>query len=79
MTTTTEEQLHKQSELHKLLTAMIVLPSLIVCLRFWSRALLPNGAASKTAFSRKFWWDDWSVLVAAVCIRPLKQNFQSIK
>ncbi|QKX55356.1 uncharacterized protein TRUGW13939_02448 [Talaromyces rugulosus] len=47
-----------------LLIAMIVLPTVAVLLRFWSRTLLP--ATGRLQSVGKFWWDDWSALVAAV-------------
>ncbi|KAA6409751.1 MAG: hypothetical protein FRX48_06363 [Lasallia pustulata] len=39
--------------------AMIIIPTVAVALRFWSRVL--SGHASK---DRVFWWDDWTALMA---------------
>ena len=44
--------------------AMIIIPTVAVALRFWSRAL--SGHASK---DRVFWWDDWTALMALVRTR----------
>lgn len=55
---------NKQNNLRTLLIAMIIVPSIVIFIRFWSRALLPISPTSKVA--RKFWWDDWTALIAAV-------------
>ena len=39
---------------------LIVVSTLAVALRFWSRAVVPTAKASR------FWWDDWTILVAWV-------------
>ncbi|PYI25961.1 hypothetical protein BP00DRAFT_430793 [Aspergillus indologenus CBS 114.80] len=44
--------------------ALIILPSVAVALRFWSRALLPKPPRANTHSG--FWWDDWTALAAAV-------------
>ncbi|KAF3061499.1 hypothetical protein GL218_03013 [Daldinia childiae] len=65
----------KQDELRKLLIAMMIVPTVVVLVRAWSRALMTPSAMSKTP--NKFWWDDWTafagaVLNIAVCIIGLK-------
>ena len=40
--------------------AMIAITTFFVALRFWSRALQRN------AKGQRFWWDDWTVLMALV-------------
>lgn len=54
----------KQSELRVLLITMIILPTVFVLIRAWSRALLP--ITPMTRIPNKFWWDDWTAFVAAV-------------
>jgi hypothetical protein len=55
----------KQGNLRALLIAMMVLPTVVILVRFWSRALLPAYSMSK--MPTRFWWDDWTALAAAVC------------
>jgi hypothetical protein len=50
--------------LRSLIIAFIILPSIAVSVRLWSRALLPGSTMSKTP--TRFWWDDWTVLAAGV-------------
>ena len=58
-------------ELQALLIAMIVIPTVAVIIRFWSRALLPGFSLSKQTL--RFWWDDWFALAAAVRQRNIHQ------
>ncbi|ROV87838.1 hypothetical protein VMCG_10546 [Cytospora schulzeri] len=53
----------KQSDLRTLLIAMVIVPTVIVIIRAWSRALLPVSPTSK--IPTKFWWDDWTAFAAA--------------
>ncbi|KAI1084497.1 hypothetical protein F5B20DRAFT_298673 [Whalleya microplaca] len=53
----------KQSELQTLLISMTVVPTVVVLIRAWSRALLPVTAMSKVP--SKFWWDDWTAFAGA--------------
>lgn len=39
---------------------LIILPTIAIILRFWSRALAFRGKV------RRFWWDDWTALLALV-------------
>lgn len=57
----------KQKQLWDLLIAMIILPTVVILVRFWSRALLPTLSVSKLPM--RFWWDDWTALAAAVSSR----------
>ena len=41
--------------------AMIIIPTIFIALRFWSRAL-----PRKSNQARRFWWDDWAILIALV-------------
>lgn len=54
----------KQSDLRTLLIAMTIVPTVIVLVRAWSRALLPVAPLSK--IPTRFWWDDWAAFAAAV-------------
>jgi hypothetical protein len=54
----------KQGALRSLLIAMTVLPTVVIIVRFWSRALLQDFTVSR--MPTKFWWDDWTALAAAV-------------
>lgn len=54
----------KQSELRALLITMAIVPTVVILIRAWSRALLP--VSSMTRIPTKFWWDDWTAFVAAV-------------
>jgi hypothetical protein len=54
----------QQGNLRMLLIAMAIVPTIVVLIRAWSRALLPVSAVSK--IPTKFWWDDWAAFVAAV-------------
>lgn len=56
--------------LRGLMIAMLVLPTVAVVLRFWSRAMLPGFSSTPI----RFWWDDWTALIAAVCL-PLRYHF----
>lgn len=56
----------KQADLRTLLIAMTVVPTIVVLIRAWSRALLPVSAMSK--MPTKFWWDDWTAFAGAVCL-----------
>ena len=49
-----------QPDFHGFAISMVVIPSVVVALRFWSRAL------NSTANGLRFWWDDWLVLAALV-------------
>lgn len=49
--------------LRTLLIVVIIIPTLVIILRFWSRAILP--AVTKSRSPVRFWWDDWAALVAA--------------
>lgn len=49
--------------------AMIIIPTVAVTLRFWSRVL--SGHASK---GRVFWWDDWTALMALVRTQLLNDS-----
>lgn len=55
---------NKQNNLRSLLVAMIVLPTVVVAIRFWSRYLSP--AFSISHMPTRFWWDDWTALTATV-------------
>ncbi|ETS75365.1 hypothetical protein PFICI_12309 [Pestalotiopsis fici W106-1] len=52
----------QQGQLRVLPIAMIVVPTIIILLRAWSRALLPVSPTSH--ITTKFWWDDWMVFAA---------------
>lgn len=54
----------KQAGLRALYIAMAIVPTVIVLVRAWSRALLPVPPTS--IISTKFWWDDWTAFAAAV-------------
>lgn len=45
-------------------TIGLVVPSLVVILRFWSRVI--QHAVSNSRTSVRFWWDDWTVLAASL-------------
>lgn len=53
-----------QTELRALLITMIILPTVIILIRAWSRALLPVDPTARIA--SRFWWDDWTAFIAAV-------------
>ncbi|KAK7744558.1 hypothetical protein SLS53_003443 [Cytospora paraplurivora] len=53
----------KQAGLRALYIAMAIVPTVIVLIRAWSRALLPVSPTS--IISTKFWWDDWTAFAAA--------------
>jgi hypothetical protein len=57
----------KQGALRSLLIAMTVVPTVVITIRFWSRALLQDFSLSKMPI--RFWWDDWIALAAAVSER----------
>lgn len=59
-------------QLRALLIAMLVLPTFAIIVRFWSRALLPSQPMSKRP--TRFWWDDWTALIAAVCPTPNNES-----
>ena len=44
---------------------MIILPTITVALRVWSR-LTPK--------SQRFWWDDWLAIASLVCTAPYPIN-----
>ncbi|KAI1260513.1 hypothetical protein F5Y18DRAFT_419999 [Xylariaceae sp. FL1019] len=52
-----------QNELRNLLLSMAIIPTVIVFLRAWSRALLPLSTGGKS--TPRFWWDDWCAFIAA--------------
>ncbi|OTA98156.1 hypothetical protein M426DRAFT_120744 [Hypoxylon sp. CI-4A] len=52
----------KRRELRTLFITMMTLPTVVVLIRTWSRALLPAFHMSK--IPNKFWWDDWTVYIA---------------
>ncbi|KAK7754994.1 hypothetical protein SLS62_003078 [Diatrype stigma] len=54
----------KQPELKTLLIAMTIVPTVVVFIRAWSRALLPVDAMSK--IPSRFWWDDWTAFAGAI-------------
>lgn len=54
-----------QGQLRSLLIAMLILPSIVILIRFWSRSLLADSDTS--SIRAKYWWDDWTALAAAVC------------
>ena len=45
--------------LQALLIVMIVLPTIAVVLRVWSRLTLKG---------QRFWWDDWFAIASLVCV-----------
>lgn len=54
----------KQPQLRVLLIAMMIVPTVVVLIRAWSRALLP--VSPLTRIPTKFWWDDWMAFFGAV-------------
>ncbi|KAI1097137.1 hypothetical protein F4804DRAFT_328510 [Jackrogersella minutella] len=58
----------KQGGLRTLFITMMVFPTVVVLVRVWSRALLPDPSLSKVSVptTSKFWWDDWTIIIAAV-------------
>lgn len=44
--------------------AMIILSTVAIILRFWSRAV----TGGKSAFRERYWWDDWLALIALVSL-----------
>lgn len=53
----------QQDSLRTLLIAMLVLPTITVVLRVWSRAILPLSPTSH--IKSRFWWDDWAAFAGA--------------
>lgn len=43
---------------------MMIVPTVVVLIRAWSRALLP--VSHMTRIPTKFWWDDWTAFAGAV-------------
>ena len=56
----------QQDRLRVLPIAMIIVPTIVILIRAWSRALLPLSPTSRIA--TKFWWDDWMTFAAGVQI-----------
>jgi hypothetical protein len=54
----------KQADLRGVLKAMLVLPTVVVVIRAWSRALMQLSTHSK--IPARFWWDDWTAFAGAV-------------
>ncbi|PLB51343.1 hypothetical protein P170DRAFT_382755 [Aspergillus steynii IBT 23096] len=52
----------QRSVLRALVIVMLVIPTVAVLLRFWSRAMLPGFSSTPV----RFWWDDWTALIAAM-------------
>ncbi|KAI9714015.1 MAG: hypothetical protein M1820_000745 [Bogoriella megaspora] len=46
--------------------ATIIIPTVAVILRFWSRALLPRDPTPMSKVKSRFWWDDWTILAALI-------------
>ncbi|RDW86502.1 uncharacterized protein DSM5745_03144 [Aspergillus mulundensis] len=44
---------------------MMAAPVVATALRFWSRALMPDAGPGRRKIGR-FWWDDWTVLLATL-------------
>lgn len=64
----------KQRDLRSLLIAMMVLPTIVVIVRFWSRYL--SSAFTISRMPMRFWWDDWTALTAAVSPRTKCQRIR---
>ena len=45
---------------------LIIIPTVAVVLRIWSRMLIHTLGSSRV---RVFWWDDWLVMMGLVSIR----------
>ena len=45
---------------------IIVIPTVAVVLRIWSRMLIHTLGSSRT---RVLWWDDWLIMISLVSIR----------
>ncbi|KAI1088028.1 hypothetical protein F5B19DRAFT_472905 [Rostrohypoxylon terebratum] len=54
----------RQEVLRKLFISMMVIPTVMLIIRIWNCLLIPESSMSGAQMSR-FWWDDWTVIVAA--------------
>ena len=52
-------------QLRALCIAMIIIPTIAVALRFWSR-LMRTGTDNGLSLRVGLWWDDWVVLACLV-------------
>ena len=50
---------------------LLIIPTLAVVLRVWSRMLLSTSGSSR---ARGLWWDDWLVMISLVSIRDRVSN-----
>jgi hypothetical protein len=53
----------RKAPIQAFLIMMATLPTIAVILRLWPRALWPG--ASHEMPIRRYWWDDWTVVMAA--------------
>lgn len=53
--------------------AMIITPSVMVILRLWSIIVVRSGPDVS-----RFWWDDWLVFLALVCL-PICKRWNLLK
>jgi len=48
--------------------SMMVIATVAVALRFWSRLI------HRSQYNSRLWWDDWVILMALVCLQRATQG-----
>ena len=67
-TMSSSDSVDKAPEVVSLGIPLIIIPTVAVALRIWSRTLIATSGSSR---ARVLWWDDWLILICLVRIRDL--------